>query len=123
MVAATHVEQRLLLKALLGSGLITEEVVASLESADIAREVRELSPHAVSTEVWRKMTGVQDDWFRPRTTTTAPAKILLPLRYVTAVLDAFKGQIISSGKAARMLMINEYEFAERFAPEQPAYAD
>lgn len=123
LVAATHVEQRLLVKALLDSKLITDDLAESLKSCDIADELRRLSTHALSTVEFLRSAHVQEGGFKRRTTTTTPRKLLLPVRYVTAVLQAIKSRIISRGKAARMLMIDEYEFADRFMTEQSAYAD
>lgn len=122
LVAATHVEQRLLAKALLDAALIKTEDFEQVASLDIAQELRQVSTHALSTQEFVQTAHVEGG-FKRRTTTTAPRKIMLPVRYVGAVLDAIKARLISRGKAARMLMIDEYEFVERFAAEQLSYAD
>jgi len=123
MMAATHVEQRLLTKALLAAELIDSDTAKALESYDVAKELHRLSPHALSTEEYIRLHGVEEAGIKGRTTTTAPRKILLPPRYVGGVLDAYKSRQVSRGKAARMLMIEEHEFIERFPLEQLAYAD
>lgn len=120
LMAATHVEQRLLVKALLGTELINSNTASVLSSFDIVGELREFSDHALSTDEFMQSANVHDGQFKKRTTTTGPRKLRLPFRYVTAVLNAFSSQLISRGKAARMLMIDEYDFSERFAEEQAA---
>lgn len=123
LVAATHVEQRLLAKALFDTDLIDQDTRTSLELHDIAKELRRQSSHALTTKEFVQSEVGHEAMVKGRTTTTGPRQILLAPRYVQSVLAAFKALLISRGKAARMLMIDEYEFAERFAPEQPLYAD
>lgn len=122
-IAATHVEQRLLVKALLDAELIDSAKAEALEAVDVAADLRRISEHALSTEEYLKKDLRREAWIKGRTTTTSARKLLLPSRFVGAVLDSFKAQIISRGKAARMLMIDEYEFVERFPDLQPVYDD
>lgn len=117
LVAETHVEQRLLAKALAEAQIISSQAMEHCESCDIAAELRSVSKHAMSTEEFIRTQGAEPSWLRGRTTTSAPQKMLLPSKYVGAVLDAFNARIINRGKASRMLMIDEYEFQERFAKE------
>jgi len=123
LMAATHVEQRLLAKALLDAELVSGDVAKVLESCDVAEELRRVSPHALSTEEYLRLHGVEEAGVKGRTTTTAPRKMLLPPRYVGGVVGAYQAREISLGKAARMLMIEEREFIDRFPAEQLAYAD
>lgn len=122
LVASAHVEQRLLVKALVDAELIDGAAEERLKTCDIGEELRRLSQHALSTEEYVRLHG-EDAGIKGRTTTTTPRRLLLPSRYVGSVLDAYKTHLISRGKAARMLMIGEHEFVERFPAEQLAYAD
>ena len=123
LVAQAHVEQRLIVKALSESGLITTDEATGLLAMDIASELRNLSTHALSTSEYLKKAPQVEGGYPRRTTTTAPRKLLLPVRYVVAVLHALKGRMISAGKAARMLMIDEFELFERFPAVELEYAD
>lgn len=115
MVAETHVEQRLLATAVLESQLGNVDDVTFIESCNIADELRKASQHALSTEEYLLSKGVNPQVVKGRTTTATPQKLLLPSKYVMSVLEAFKSRVINRGKAARMLMIDEYEFEERFS--------
>lgn len=115
LVAYTHAEQRLVVKALLDAELIDAAKCTQLEAIDIGRLLREISTHALSTEEYIRSVGEPaQGWFKQRTTTTTPRKLLLPFRHVGAVLSAYQSSLLSRGKAARMLMIDEFEFVERF---------
>lgn len=123
LVAQTHVEHRLLAKALFEANLIGEDQATALSNCNISAHLKELSTHALSTKEFLQTAGSDAILgTKCRTTTAAPRKLLLPPRYVGAVLDALKGQVISRRKAAQMLMIDEYEFDQRFTQE-PAYAE
>lgn len=118
LMAATHVEQRLLIKALQEAELVDAETANALKAFDLSDDLRRLTTHALSTKEYLRLAGAEYEWTIGRTTTTAPRKLLLPQRHVTGVVDAFRSHQISRGKAARMLMIDEEEFAERFADAQ-----
>lgn len=121
LMAATHVEQQILAKALLDAELIGQETADALGSCDLAKELNNHTSHALSTPQYLKLAGVKESWVKGRSTTTAPKVLRLPLRYVGDVLTAFNSNCISRGKAARMLMIDEHEFRERFESEQHDY--
>ncbi len=120
LIADTHVEQRLVVKALSDAGLVDADKADQLVSVDIAEALRQRSAHALSTEEFVRSGGAQPaGWLKRRTTTLTPRKLLLPVRYVMAVWAAYSDALISRGKAARMLMIDEVEFQERFADDTP----
>lgn len=123
LAAETHVEQNLLAKALLDAGLISDAQASALSECNMNARLKDLSAHALSTKEFLQRAPV-DQIFgtKCRTTTAAPRKLLLPPRYVGAVLEALEAQVISRRKAARMLMIDEYEFEYRFGSEEPAIA-
>lgn len=124
LVAFTHVEQRLAVKALADAGFVGERNAEELEAADISALLRGVSDHALSTkEFIRKIGNRADDWIGKRTTTTTAKKLLLPARYVDSVVSAYQRSQISRGKAARMLMIEEPEFDSRFRSETTAASE
>lgn len=121
LVAFTHTEQRLVVKALRDADLIDDEKHAQLEAFDIADDLRSCTTHALSTDEYMRLADVKEQpWFKRRTTTTTPRKLLLPFRYVTSVLNAYYASLISRGKAARMLMIDEFQFLDRFEQNEVA---
>ena len=123
LMAATHVEQRLLSKALFEAQLVDGDSAQYLEQVDIAADLRRLTEHALSTEEFMLQHREYSDAITKRATTTAPRKLLLPSRYVDAILRAMESLTISRGKAARMLMIERDELEERFPLKDAALAD
>jgi Zn-dependent peptidase ImmA (M78 family) len=124
LMAATHVEQRLLVKALSDAAAIDPAAIERLNGLDVSSKLADVSEHALSTrEFVRSLKAAPPAWLNKRSTTEAPRKLLLPVRYVDSVLKAFTGGVISRGKAARMLMVDEAEFADRFLSEDGAAAE
>jgi Zn-dependent peptidase ImmA (M78 family)/transcriptional regulator with XRE-family HTH domain len=116
LVADTHVEQRTIVDAGVEAGLIPEDFSEGLKRVDISKDLRELSPHALSTEEYLELIGSTNaqEWIGKRTTTLSPRSLRLPVGYVKAVVDAYRNCQISVGKAAEYLMIDASEFIERF---------
>jgi hypothetical protein len=87
-----------------------------LKRVDIAKDLHELSQHALSTEEFLELVGATNaqEWIGKRTTTLTPRTMRLPVGYVGAVVDAYRNAQISTGKAAEYLMIDDSEVIERF---------
>jgi hypothetical protein len=83
---------------------------------DSQSEGASIDLHALSTAEYFQKTGLEKA--RPfagkRTTTIPSRKLMLPVGYITRVLDAVSNEQISPSKAAEMLMIDEDSFRERF---------
>ncbi len=116
LVAETHVEQRTIVNAAVEAGLVASEKEEELKRIDISCDLRELSPHALSTEEFLELIGAENarGWIGKRTTTLTPRSLRLPVGYVSTVVDAYRNFQISSGKAAEYLMIDDSEFTARF---------
>ena len=117
LVAATHVEKSLVLKAAASAGFISQEKSEELAKLEIGSLLKEISEHALSTrEFWDSL----DDAKRTkllignRTATKSSRPIRLPVPYVLSVVQAVRDNNISTGKAAELLMIDERELASRF---------
>jgi Zn-dependent peptidase ImmA (M78 family) len=116
LVAETHVELRTVVTAAVEAGLVVPELAEELKRIDISSDLKELSPHALSTEEYLELVGAKNaqEWIGKRTTTLTPRPLRLPVGYVTSVVDAYHDCQISLGKAAEYLMIDDSEFAQRF---------
>jgi len=115
LVADTHVEQRTVVDAAVEEGLVQPEMADELKRIDIAKELHEISEHALSTEEYLERFGPDaEQWVGKRTTTLSPRSLRLPVGYVNSVVEAYKNCQISSGKAAEYLVIDRSEFIERF---------
>lgn len=115
LVADTHVEQKTVINAAVEAGLLTPELGDELKRVDIAKDLHDISQHALSTEEYLERLGADaDQWVGKRTTTLSLRSLRLPVGYVNSVVDAYRNCQISSGKAAEYLMIDTAEFIERF---------
>ncbi len=126
LVAETHVEQRMLMRAAYGNGLITDDLRERYYAYDCAPVLRRISPHTLSTrEYMQSLAAETPKWIaRNRTTSLGTRRLRLPAGYVKQVIDATNAGEISVGKAAEMCMMDRYTFAERFGDSitQPALA-
>lgn len=115
LVAETHIEQRVILVAAVMYDLLSEEMAASYLQMNIGSELREQTDHALSAEEYLKKYGADNAaWVGKRNTTIPSRTLRLPVHYVNSVLEAFRAGIISQGKAAELLMIDEATFEDRF---------
>jgi hypothetical protein len=116
LIAETHVEQRLILHAAYGNGLIAEELLDRYSAYDCSSALRKISPHMLTTrEFMQSAAADTPKWIaRNRTTSLGTRRLRLPAGYVKQVIDATNSGEISIGKAAEMLMMDRYTFAERF---------
>jgi Zn-dependent peptidase ImmA (M78 family) len=119
LVAETHAEKRTILRSAFESGLISQSLLDQYLDFDIAAILPGISYHALSTDEYIKVCGVNsDDWKGKRNTTIPSRTIRLPPAYIKGVIEAVKNGSISRGKAAAMLMIDERDFEERFGGGQ-----
>lgn len=115
LVAETGAEQRLVLKAAAEAGLISDDRQADLMNATIGDLLPGLTDRALTTEQFVRKVGKESaPWLSKRSATTSPRTFLLPSRFVADVEDLYRQGLISRGKAARMLMIEEADVDERF---------
>jgi Zn-dependent peptidase ImmA (M78 family) len=120
LVAATDVERRLVLKALVDASYITREAAERLQDVEIRSLVKEMSPHALSAREFLK--SVSDDlsapWRGKRNTTIPSRRLRLPVSYVKTVVEAERANAISAGRAAQLLMITEDDYGSRFGTDE-----
>ncbi len=115
LVALTHVEQRMVVRAAVDAGFVALEQADELKQMEIASQLRSLSDHALSTDEYLAKAGKQqEDWIGKRTTTRTPRSIRLPIGYVNVVTEAYRNKQISPAKAAEYLLIEEQEVLDRF---------
>lgn len=115
LVAATHVEQRMVIAAAIDGGFLPLEQREDVNRIDIAAALKQFSDHALTTEEYLQKTGEDSrDWVGKRTTTLTPKTIRLPIGYVNSVVEAYRNRQISPAKAAEYLIVDEQEFLERF---------
>jgi Zn-dependent peptidase ImmA (M78 family)/DNA-binding transcriptional regulator YdaS (Cro superfamily) len=119
LVAELHVEAKLVLRAAVDYGFISAEQEESAGQLAIHEHLKKLSSHALSTAEYladlEKRGESGEAWsVGKRSTTRFPRSLRLPVGYIVAVLQAFGDKLISSGRAARLLMIDEDTFAQRF---------
>jgi Zn-dependent peptidase ImmA (M78 family) len=117
LVAQSDVEKKTVVQVMRDHDLIDEVLFQHYLSYDIAQELREISDHALSTEEYEAKIGPKAvlAWKGKRMTSSTKRKLLLPVPYVKAVLEAVKAYSISVSRAAELLMIDENTFSSRFS--------
>jgi Zn-dependent peptidase ImmA (M78 family) len=116
LIADTHAEQRMILKAALEYGFIDDDEFAKYLDVDCGEELRLLSDHALNTPEFLQARSLDAPKWLPenRKVKVGGHTLRLPVGYVVRVLDALNAGQISLGKAAEMLFIDEYVFSQRF---------
>lgn len=116
LVADTHVEQQLVLKSALDNALISRAEYDTYVACDCAEDLRLVSEHALTTQEFLERRGIQNPRWLPenRKVKVGGHVLRLPVGYVARVIDALAAGHVSFGKAAEMLFLDEYAFAERF---------
>lgn len=119
LVAQSHVEERLIIKAAVEYEFLDPESAQKYLQLEIHDELKKISDHALSTsEYIAKLGGTEHaPWAGKRDTTISSRSIQLPVPYIAQVLDVFADGLISRGKAAELLMIDQYTFDERFSAQ------
>jgi Zn-dependent peptidase ImmA (M78 family) len=117
LVAASQVEQGMVIKAALEAGFIDAALAEKYSTVEIHDHLKGLTERALTTQEFVKSRRIGEGElisaeFR---TTTIPSRALrLPLPYVARVVNLAVQNEISTGKAAQMLMIEKDTFRERF---------
>lgn len=121
LVADSGVEKKTIVGVLLEREFIDEALATHYLALDIAGYLRAISDHALSTKEYIAKIGQQSAsvWTGKRSAAFAKHKLLLPVPFVKAVVEAVKGYSISISRAADLLMIDEDAFMARF-PELAA---
>jgi Zn-dependent peptidase ImmA (M78 family) len=121
LIASTHAEQRIVIRALVDSELVSQNAADELSSMDTASLLHGLSDRALTTDEYiRKVGAEKAEWLTKRSTSRSPRKLLLPSKYVDSVASAYHDALISRSKAAQMLMIEESQLEDRFPLLEPA---
>ncbi len=126
LVAETHVEKRVVARAAVTAGFVQPEHKMELDDLDISDILVKISERALSTAQYVERRGpeVKDRQMLGKRTTTIPSRsIRLPIPYVRFVIEAMRDQMISKGKAAELLMIDDAEFDSRFGNLFTSVAD
>jgi Zn-dependent peptidase ImmA (M78 family) len=116
LIAEVHVEKRLVVGAAYANGLIDAESRQRYLAYDCSSVLRNISLHTLTTrEYMLNLAAETPKWIaRNRATSLGTRRLRLPAGYVKQVIDATNAGEISLGKAAEMLMMDRYTFAERF---------
>jgi Zn-dependent peptidase ImmA (M78 family) len=119
IVAHSHAEQELVLKAAFEHELIDAEELERYRHYECDALVRRLSTHALTTrEFLRTYAAESPKWVAEnRNTSVGRRPLRLPSAYVGEVIGAFRCGEISLGKAAEMLMMEEDTFRDRFCAD------
>jgi Zn-dependent peptidase ImmA (M78 family) len=116
LIAHSHVEQQLVLKAAFEAELISPTELETYRGMECAADLRQLTPHALNTREFLRAQSVEmPKWVAEnRNTDIGRRSLRLPALYVSQVLDALKSNQISEGKAAEMLMMERETLRARF---------
>jgi Zn-dependent peptidase ImmA (M78 family) len=116
LVAFSGVEQKTVVSMLREYDFIDEVLSSQYLSYDIWKILKELSTHALGTIEFIEQIGSQaaGEWENKRYTSVGSRKLMLPVNYVKAVIDAVQSLKISVSRATELLMIDLETFAERF---------
>ena len=117
LVAYTQVELKTVLKAAVDAGFISPDLAEQYSKAYIHEDLKQLTERALSTQEFvqsKKLNPGKIIRAEDRTTTIPSRALRLPLPYVARVVDLTKDEVISSGRAAQMLMVDREIFEQRF---------
>ena len=116
LIAQAHVEQKTLLRAAYEADLISEELLSQYSGYNCGALLSDFSSHALPTrEYLRTQASESPKWIAENRNTTVGTRTLrLPAGYVQQVIETANAGDISSAKAAELVMMDRYAFAERF---------
>jgi Zn-dependent peptidase ImmA (M78 family) len=117
LIAATHVEKRILLTAARAAELIDDDQFVAYASLECVEELREISEHALATHEYVQKRGIlSPKWTSEhRRARIRNCSLTLPVGYVKDVLEARNAGLITTSKAAEMLLIDRYALQHRFS--------
>jgi Zn-dependent peptidase ImmA (M78 family) len=116
LIVFSGVEKKTVVEILRNTELIDDALASQYQDYDVADELRDQSDHALTTSEYIKKIGLESatQWLNKRFTTISTRKLLLPVTYVKAVVEAVRSFNISIGRAAELLMIDKETFYTRF---------
>lgn len=116
LVVFSGVEKKTVLEILRDSELIDDVLFNQYQDFDISKELRAQSDHALNTFEYVQKIGLSAaaSWLNKRFTTIGHRKLLLPVAYVKAVIEAVRTFQVNIGRAAELLMIDAETFSARF---------
>jgi Zn-dependent peptidase ImmA (M78 family) len=125
IVALTAVEKRMVISAAVAADFVAPDAAEQYLGMDIRDELGKIDSHALSTDEY--LASIGPDKALPftgkRTTTIPRRKLVLPVGYITRVLDAVQDERISSARAAELLMIDPDTFRQRFPSATAAWTE
>jgi Zn-dependent peptidase ImmA (M78 family) len=116
LIAFSGVEKKTVVEILRNNELIDDALASDYQAYEVADELRAQSDHALSTSEYIQKIGLEAAtlWLNKRFTTISARKLLLPVNYVKAVVEAVRSFNISIGRASELLMIDKDTFYTRF---------
>jgi Zn-dependent peptidase ImmA (M78 family) len=124
LVAETHAEPRLVLRAALEAGFIDPDLRSSLAQVNLMPRLKQITDHALTTQEYaEKYPEKADEFSGKRKTTTRALALTLPVGYIKLVVKAQRQYSISVSRAARLLMITEDDYRARFDEAEPFQQD
>jgi Zn-dependent peptidase ImmA (M78 family) len=120
LMADTHVEKRLLLKAANEANLISGQDRERYLDTETSEALRAHTDRALSTKEFLQKMGLVDSpvWRAENRNTEGIRRLRLPVGYVDIVLEANRSGRISESKAAEMLMLERRTYRKRFGEPQ-----
>lgn len=119
IVAATQVEQGMVVKAAVDAGLLDAIDAPRVRDLDISAILPTLTERALPAFQYFSRHPETKGLLEKRLTETTPS-IRLPTTYVKAVIDAVAAGTIAWSKGAELLMVGRHTFQQRFGELIPA---
>ncbi len=115
-VANMHADKRTIVRAAVEGKLITDDRAEQLLSMDIARDLKQISYHALGLANVSEKDIIYPEILRwkDRLTTFPLEGLRLPIPFVRLVLQALKENKINPGKAAELLMVTVDDLAHTY---------
>jgi Zn-dependent peptidase ImmA (M78 family) len=116
LIAESHAEKALVLKAAVDNEFIDEDQRSLYDGFDCGSLVRSYSTHALNTREYLKARSEESPkWIgENRNTDTGIRSLRLPVRYIDEIISALNDGLITIGKAAEMAMMEKQTFIRRF---------
>lgn len=114
LVAHAQVDLKVILKSAVESQFLSQEAASQHLRARIHKPLRAISERALTPDEYLAKTTASVWTAEERETNIPSRKLRLPVPYIKTVLEATMSNLISEGKAAELLMIDEDKFTDRF---------
>lgn len=119
LVAETHAEQRLVVRAAADAGFLDAAGAEHCAKLDIAEELPRATERALGAIEFFQRYPEKREWMEKRTTTLPAVPLRLPVGYVKSVVDAVNAGTITWSKGAELLMIDRHTYMQRFGELLP----